>query len=108
GALVNRVELLGDRHAVGGELTATELLQLLEARDPDLEELVQVAAGDAQKLQPLEQRHRFIECLIENALVELEKRQFPIDVMLRCFEVWGIHGGVGKHTSARQACREEG
>ena len=91
GALVDRVELLGDRHAVGGELPAAELLQLLQARDADLEELIEVAAGDAQELQPLEQRHRFVERLVEHPLVELEERQFAVDVVLRSLEIRRVH-----------------
>src|SRR5256885_10243042 len=53
----------------------------------DLEELIEIAAADAQELQPLEQRHRLIERLIQNPLVELEERQFPVDVVLGRLEV---------------------
>src|SRR5882672_5653892 len=91
GAIVDRGQLFRDRHAVGGELPAAELLQLLQSRHPDLEELIEIAAGDAQELQPLEQRHRLIERLVEHPLVELEERQFPVDVLLRRLEVRRIH-----------------
>src|SRR5204863_662463 len=84
-------QLLRDRQAIGRQLRAAELLQLLQARDPDLEELIEIAAGDAQELQPLEQRHRLIEGLVEHPLVELEERQFPVDVMLGRPEVRRIH-----------------
>ena len=91
GTLVDGLELLGDRHAVGGQLAAAELLQLLQARDADLEELIEVAAGDAQELQPLEQRHPGVEGLIEHALVELQEREFAVDVVLGRLEVRRIH-----------------
>ena len=58
-------------------------MQLLQAGDADLEELVEVAGGDAQEAQPLEQRQRLVERLREHALVELEQRQLAIDVVLR-------------------------
>src|SRR6516164_6142804 len=74
----------GDGHGIGGELTPAELLQLFQARYADLEELIQIAAGDTQEPQPLEQRHGLVERLVEHPLIELEERQFPVDVVLRC------------------------
>ena len=64
-----------------------ELQQLLEARDADLEELIEVARGDGQEAQPLEQRHGFIERLGQHALVELQQRQLAVDVEIRRLEV---------------------
>ncbi len=58
----------------------TDLHALLEARDADLEELVEVGAADAQEAQPLEQRHVGIACLLEYPPVELEQAEFAIDV----------------------------
>ncbi len=72
---------------VRGELPRSELEQLLEAGDADLEEFIQVARGDAQEPQPLEQRHRLVERLGKDPLIELEKRQLAVDEVLRCLEV---------------------
>ena len=44
-----------------------------------------------RNLQPLEQRHRLVEGLVQHPLVELEERQFPVDVVLRCLEVRRVH-----------------
>src|SRR5204862_179705 len=81
---------LGDRHPIGRQLAA-ELLQLLESGDANLEELIEIAAGDAEEPEPLEQRHRLIERLVEHPLIELEKRQLAIDVVLGCLEIRRIH-----------------
>src|SRR5207302_1488987 len=88
--IVDRGELLGDRHPIGRQLAA-ELLQLLESGDANLEELIEIAAGDAEEPEPLEQRHRLIERLLEHPLIELEKRQLAIDVVLGCLEIRRIH-----------------
>ena len=71
----------------GAICVGAELLQLLQARDADLEELVEVARGDAEELQPLEQRHGLVERLREHALVELEQRQLAVDVVIGRLEV---------------------
>src|SRR5438132_5868584 len=88
--IVDRGELLGDRHPIGRQLAA-ELLQLLESGDANLEELIEIAAGDAEEPEPLEQRHRLIERLVEHPLIELEKRQLAIDVVLWRLEIRRIH-----------------
>ena len=64
-----------------------ELLPLLQTGDADLEELVEVGAGDAEKADALEQRQRLIVRLREHAQVEVEKRQLAIDVVLGSLEI---------------------
>ena len=86
-ALMNGRELLLQGQGVGRELARAQLQQLLQARDPDLEEFIQVAGGDAQEAQPLQQRHRLVECLGQNPLIELEKRQLAVDEVLGSFEI---------------------
>ena len=51
-------ELVLRRHAVGGALDDAGRHLLLQPGDPDLVELVEIAAEDAEELQPLEQRRR--------------------------------------------------
>ncbi len=80
---MNRRELIGEAEPIGAGLRAAELQQLLEARDADLEELVQVARADAQEAQPLEQRHARIQALSQHAPVELERGELRIDEVLR-------------------------
>ncbi len=60
----------------GGELRAQ---LLLEARDANLEELVEIVADDAQEAQPLEQRNGGVLRQREHAPVECELRQLAID-----------------------------
>ena len=49
-------ELRLGRHAVGSALHDAGRDLLLEAGDPDLKELVEVAGEDAEELEPLQQR----------------------------------------------------
>jgi hypothetical protein len=90
---VDRRELLGDAEPIRCGLSRTELLQLLQAGDADLEEFVEIARADAEKPQPLEERHRRIESLREHALVELEHCELAVEVVIRSLEIRGVHGG---------------
>ena len=92
-AFVNRRQLFGHAHAVGAGAERAQLLALLQAGDADLEELIEVRAGDAEKPDALQQRQRFVVHLREHALVEVEKRQLPIDVVLGSLEIHVEHGG---------------
>ncbi len=76
----DRRELVLGRHAVGGPLDDARRRLLLEARDAHLEELIEVAAEDGHKLEPLEQRGSRVERLVQNAPVELEPGELPIEV----------------------------
>ena len=82
-----------DRQSVGSALHRAGFQQLLEAGDADLEELVEIGAGDAEESHPLEQRNAAVLGLIQHALVELEKRELAIDVELRYLQVGVVHGG---------------
>ena len=93
-AFVNGLQLFGDGQSIGAGLIRAELEALLEAGDADLEELVEIVRRDAQELEPLEQRHFLIERLREYPLVELEQRQFAIDVVLGGAEIGLIHGAT--------------
>src|SRR5580700_5154101 len=92
GALANRLQLLRNRQSVRAQLDGAGFLQLLEAGDADLEEFVEVGARDAQKPHPLEQRDAAVLGLLQHALIELEKREFSIDVELRYLQVDVVHG----------------
>ena len=109
-AFVNRGQLLGHAHAVGPAAERAQLLALLQAGDANLEELVEVGAGDAEEADALEQRQRLVVNLREHALVEVEKRQLPIDVVLGSLEIHVEHGGdavseePGEYYGPRAAC----
>jgi len=60
------------RHAVGAEHRRAEFDQLLQAGDADFVKLVQIRAGNAEKLQPFEQGHPFVFGLLQHPLIELE------------------------------------
>ena len=87
GALPHRVELLLGVVAVRRDVLdfLAELLQ--RRRDANHEELVEVRAGDAEELHPLEQRVRLVARLREHALVELQPAQLAIDVERRVLQV---------------------
>src|SRR5690606_7134603 len=63
---------------------------LLEAGDADLEELVEIAAGNAQETQALEQGIGLVACLLQDTAIELEQRQLAIDVQLRISDPDGL------------------
>ena len=93
-AFVDRLQLFGDGQAVGARLIRAEFEALLEAGDADLEEFVEIVRGDAQELEPLEQRDLLVERLREHALVEFEQRQLAIDVVLGGAEIGLVHGAA--------------
>ena len=55
--LGNGGELLGDRHAVGGEFAHIARELLLQPGDPHHEKLVQVGRDDGVELEPLQKRY---------------------------------------------------
>ncbi len=81
--LADRCKLRVHVHAVRPAAARAEFAALLESRHADLEELVEVVAGDREEAEPLEERHGGIPGLRENAAVELQEREFPVDVELR-------------------------
>ena len=56
---------------------------LFEPRNPDFKKLVEVGAGDAEKLDALQQRGRVVQRLFEHALVELQPAQLTVEEMGR-------------------------
>ncbi len=55
--LRDRAQLFGGRQVFGPALSGAERLLMNQAGDTDLEELVEVRIRDAEKRQPLQQRH---------------------------------------------------
>src|SRR6185437_15054917 len=104
GALVNGRELLLERQAIGRERARAQLEQLLEAGDPDLEELIEIARGDKEEAQPLEQRHRLVEGLREHAAVELEEGQLAVEVEAGRLEIGCVH--APKYSRLRELMHE--
>jgi hypothetical protein len=98
-ARVDRAQQLGRRHAVRTGLRRAELDHLLDTGHTDLEELVEVGAGDTQELEPLQQRHALILGLLQNPAVELEQGQLAVEKRLRGRRGRRRHGGhVGRLT----------
>jgi hypothetical protein len=76
--------------------------------DADLEEFVEVGAGDAQEAQSLQQRHALILRLRQHAEIELELRQFAVDVQRRVAQVARclLMGGAARESRrARRVAR---
>ena len=90
-ARVDGFQLLADGAPVGAEAGGPALEPLAQARDPDLEELVEVRGADREEADALQQRHRRILGEVEDALVELEEREFAVDVVGRSPEVRLVH-----------------
>ena len=75
--------------AIHAALHDIALNLLLQAGHADLEKLVEVRAGDDEKLHALEQRIRGVERLVEHPLVEFQPTQFAAD---KVGSVEGFHG----------------
>src|SRR5690606_21242870 len=76
-----------------------EVLRLAHGGRADLEELVEVGAGDAQETQPLEQRHRRILRQRQHPGLEVELAEFAAAVQRRIAQrvaalVASAHAGV--------------
>ncbi len=67
-----------------------QFLALTQAADAYLEKLVQVCRDDTKKLQPLKKRDRLVLDLMQNALIEFQCAEFPINKVLGQFEVWRV------------------
>src|SRR4029077_11777498 len=83
----DRPELVLRGHAVRRALHDPGRKLLLQAGDPHLEELVEIAAEDAEELEPLQQRGTLVERLVEDAAVELEPAQLAVEVERRVPEI---------------------
>jgi hypothetical protein len=73
-------QLLADRLEIRAGAAESGLELHLQAADPHLEELVEVVAEDRHELDALQQRQRRQRREREHALVEVERRQLPVQV----------------------------
>ena len=86
-------ERLQRREPVRSRRDRAHLDLLLQPRDADLEELVQVGGDDAQEAQALEQRHRAVLGLREDAAIEFEDLQLAVEEVLVRQSRRGAAGG---------------
>ncbi len=84
--LADRLQLLGRGEAVRAALRDRRFELLVEARDPDHEELVEVGVKDREELHPFEERPARIERLFEHAAVERQPGNLAIEVERMVFE----------------------
>lgn len=83
----DRPELILRGHAVGSPLYDSCSELLLEPGHPDLEELIQIAAEDAEKLEALEKGSALVQRFVENPAIELEPGQLSIQIERRMPEI---------------------
>ena len=76
----DRAELLQWGHAVGRSSRHGRQDLLLQAGDPDLEEVVEVLAEDRQETNPLQKGQLGVLRHGEDTLVEVESGQLPVEV----------------------------
>ncbi len=109
--LRDRVELRLGSHAVGRALDDAGGHLPLEPGDPDLEELVEIAAEDAEELEPLEQRRAGVERLVQHPAVELQPGELPVDVERRVPEIQRarrLHGKLEVGHDGNVSCEARG
>src|SRR5262245_222638 len=87
GARTNGVELLGQRQTVRRSSVEPGANLSRQRGDANHEELVEIARGDRQELDALQQWVTARACVVEHALVEREPAQFTIDVQVRIGEI---------------------
>ena len=75
---VDRGEDFARVQAVGAAARQIDAQRLFQFGDADLEEFIQVAADDAKKAQPFEQRRVGILGLGQHAAVEFEDADFAV------------------------------
>ena len=91
----DRVDLLVGRQAVGATPGAARLDVVVERRQPDHEDLVQVRLPDRAELDPFEQGNRGVLGELEDAVVEVEPGELAVEVERRVLEVGlVIHPGT--------------
>ena len=88
----NGGQLLGRGHAVGGSFERSCQQLVAKSRHPDHEELVEVGREDREEFDPLEQRTLLIECLFQDAQIELQPAELTVDVELGAVQI-GVRAG---------------
>ena len=78
--LADEPELLLGREAVGAAFGHRRLELLVQARDPDHEELVEVRVEDREELDPFEERPGRTQRFFENPAIEREPGDLAIEV----------------------------
>ena len=72
-------QALAGREAIRCPTAAFRLDLLLQSGHPNLEELIQIGMGDAEKLDAFEQGDGGIQRLVQDSLIEFEPGQFAIE-----------------------------
>ena len=75
---VDRLELRGGGHPVGGCVLHPRRDLTTQPRDAHLVELVQIRAEDPQELESFEERGAIVERLVQHARVELEPGELSV------------------------------
>ena len=73
-------ELLFGRQAIGRDVLAVGAHLLLQHRDANHEELVEVGADDGEKLDAFEERVAAIARLVEHPLVERQPAELAVEI----------------------------
>ncbi len=108
GAVVDRVEDRLRGHAVRCGRQA-ELLRMAHRGRADLEELIQVGAGNAHEAQALQQRHLRVHGLGQHAEIEVQLGQFAVDVQRGIAQRIAVHRhGDGNRSAHAEKSSEEG
>jgi len=101
------VALLGERQTIGASLVVAVLDLLHHRRYPNLEELIQIAGRDSQKLQTLQKRIPVILGFFKHTPVEREPRGVAVEIIRRVFQrktshLRGLYGFIRAIFCCRQ------
>ncbi len=96
-------ELVFGAEAVGASLAVAVLDLLKESGEADFDKFVEVAGGNGEEFDALEQRIGFVLSFFKNAAIEGEPRLVPVEIVARIVECNAGHGEqdlAGKDGSA--------
>src|SRR5580700_8254295 len=96
GQLRKHIPLCGERETIGTGLVIAVLDLLHHGSDPNFEELVEVAGGNREKLQPLEKGVTLVRRLFKNSPIKGQPRGVAVQIILRIVERDTSHGSRSK------------
>ena len=92
GALGDRLQLLRRGQTIGRSLL--DLLAILsdQSGEANHEKFIEIAAGNRQEAQPLEQRMGAVFRFLDHPLVEAQPTDFPVEIAFAAFFRRASHG----------------
>jgi hypothetical protein len=99
----DKIALFGQSQAVRPGFGITVFNLLNQSGQPDFKKFIKIVSADREKLQPLEQRIIFVLRFFQHTMIELQPRNFAIDVITRIIDRGACHNEVWESVAKWQA-----